>query len=99
MLELSFHTTLIEWRGPAPFVYAPIPAEAAAGIERVKKQASYGCGVIPVAAEIRGIRFATSLFPKNGTYLLPIKLAVRRATGITVGDAVDMRMTIGLDGR
>ncbi len=95
MLQLSFHTTVIEWRGPAPFFYAPVPSQHTISIERVKKQASYGWGVIPVEAEIAGIRFTTSLFPKNGTYLLPIKLAVRKRTGITVGDAIDVDMTIG----
>lgn len=94
MLRLSFHTTIIEWRGPAPFVYAPVPTEHAAQIERIKKQASYGWGVIPVQAEIGGMRFTTSLFPKNGTYLLPIKVAVRKKTGITIGDAVAVDMTI-----
>lgn len=66
MLQLSFRTTIIEWRGPAPFVYAPVPRPQAAEIERVKRQASYGWGVIPVEAEIGGMRFTTSLFPKDG---------------------------------
>ena len=95
MLHLSFHTTIIEWRGPAPFVYAPVPPEHAAEIERIKKQASYGWGVIPVEAEIAGVTFTTSLFPKDGTYLLPIKVAVRKKTRVTVGDAVDVEMRIG----
>lgn len=95
MLQLSFHTTVIEWRGPAPFFYAPVPNRHAISIERIKKQASYGWGVIPVEAEIAGTRFTTSLFPKDGTYLLPIKLAVRKKTGITVGDAIAVDMTIG----
>ena len=95
MLQLSFHTTIIEWRGPAPFFYAPVPAEHAAEIERIKKQASYGWGVIPVTVEIAGVSFTTSLFPKDGTYLLPIKVAVRKKTGVTVGDAIDVEMTIG----
>ena len=94
MLRLSFQTTIIEWRGPAPFFYAPLPAEQAVEIERIKRQASYGWGVIPVEAEIGGVSFTTSLFPRDGTYLLPIKLAVRKQTGITVGDAVAVEMTI-----
>ena len=94
MLQLSFHTTIIEWRGPAPFVYAPVPMEHAARIARIRKQASYGWGAIPVTAEIAGFRFTTSLFPRDGTYLLPIKVAVRKQTGVTVGDAVDVEMTI-----
>jgi hypothetical protein len=51
--------TLIEWRGPAPVVafdhhYGEI-AHAA-------RQASYGWGVVPVAAVIGTTRFTTSLF-------------------------------------
>ena len=94
MLQLSFHTVIIEWRGPAPFVFAPVPSQHAGMIDRVKKQASYGWGVIPVVAEIAGAPFTTSPFPKDGTYLLPIKVAVRKKTGITVGDAVEVKMTI-----
>lgn len=93
--EWRFQAQVIEWRGPAPFYYAPLPAEVAAEIARVKKQASYGWGVIPVNAEIAGTAFETSLFPKDGTYLLPLKAAVRRRVGVTVGDAVDVEMTIG----
>ena len=95
MLQLSFHTTIIEWRGPPPFAYAPLPPQQAAEVGRISKQASYGWGVIPVEAEIQGVRFTTSLFPRDGTYLLPIKLAVRKKTGITFGDAVDVDITVG----
>jgi hypothetical protein len=95
MLQLSFDTTLIEWRGPAPFVYAPVPLEHAGKIEKIRKQASYGWGVIPVMAEIDGTTFTTSLFPRDGTYLLPVKLAVRKKNGITVGDAVAVTIAIG----
>ena len=94
MLRLSFHTTIIEWRGPAPFFYAPVPSLHVGEIDRIKKQASYGWGVIPVEADIGGVRFTTSLFPKDGTYLLPLKDAVRRKTGVTVGDTIDVEMTI-----
>ena len=46
----------------------------------------------------QGVRFTTSLFPRDGTYLLPIKLAVRIKTGVTVGDAIDVEMTVGVRG-
>ncbi|MNW22553.1 hypothetical protein D3C71_2240980 [compost metagenome] len=46
-------------------------------------------------AEIDGTAFTTSLFPRGGTYLLPIKLAVRKKNGITVGDAVAVTIAIG----
>ena len=95
MREWRFTATVIEWRGPAPFYYAPLPAEVAADIAAVKRQASYGWGVIPVNAEIDGVEFETSLFPRDGTYLLPLKDRVRRPLGVTVGDAVAVTMSIG----
>jgi hypothetical protein len=49
---------------------------------------------VPVEARIGDAAFATSLFPKDGGYLLPIKAAVRRQTGVTAGDAVAVTMTI-----
>lgn len=99
MLELSFAAVVIEWRGPAPFFYARIPREAAAEIAAVKRAASYGWGAIPVTATIGDVVFTTSLFPKEGTYLLPLKERVRRQLAVTVGDVVEVEMVIGSDGR
>lgn len=94
MAPIAFRAPVIEWRGPAPYFYVPVPAGHVDDIRRAAKLVSYGWGVIPVEAEIGGTRFTTSLFPKDGTYLLPIKLDVRRRTGVTVGDAVDVTMAL-----
>ena len=56
--------------------------------------ATYGWGVIPVEARIGETDFTTSLFPKDGGYLLPLKDAVRKPAGITVGDEVTAELTI-----
>jgi hypothetical protein len=40
------------------------------------------------------VAFTTSLFPKDGGYLLPLKDAVRRKSGVTAGDAVAIEMTL-----
>lgn len=93
--RLAFAATVIEWRGPAPYFYAPIPSTEAEAIRRAAKHVSYGWGVIPVEAEIGGVRFTTSLFPKDETYLLPLKAEVRRRCGVTVGDEVRVTMRIG----
>lgn len=95
MREWRFTTAVIEWRGPAPFYYAPLPDEVAAAIAQVKRQASYGWGVIPLNAKIGGTAFETSLFPRDGTYLLPLKNAVRKPLNITVGDTVAVTLSIG----
>ncbi len=49
-------------------------------------------------AWIGDIRFTTSLFPKDGAYLLPLKLAVREAAGVKLGDRVPVRMGLTLRG-
>lgn len=94
-MEFTFDAQVIHWRGPAPFFYAPLPAAAAEEIRRAAKRLSYGWGVIPVEATIDGVTFTTSLFPKDDTYLLPLKQAVRNRLGVTVDDEVAVEMTIG----
>lgn len=95
MPTFQFETTLIHWRGPAPFFFAPVPPQASAEIRRMSKRVTYGWGVIPVEAEIGGVVFRTSLFPKDEGYLLPVKNEVRHRIGITAGDAAFVSMTVG----
>ena len=94
MLELSFTGTVIEWRGPAPYFYLPLTEEAAEDVHEVRQVATYGWGVIPVSARIGDVEFETSLFPKDGGYLLPLKDAVRRPAGIAVGDEIGVELTV-----
>jgi hypothetical protein len=92
--QFEFDATVIYWRGPSPYFYAPIPQLHVEDIRRASKVVSYGWGAIPVEAEIGSLRFTTSLFPKDGGYLLPIKTVVRDRSGVTAGDAVHIGLTI-----
>ena len=93
-MEIEFSGQVIEWRGPAPYYYLPLPDEAADDVHEVAAMATYGWGVIPVAARLGDVAFETSLFPKDGGYLLPLKDAVRKPQGITVGDQISVELTI-----
>lgn len=93
-MELEFAGRVIEWRGPAPFYYVVIPQAESDEIKAVATAFSYGWGVIPVRAAVAGIDFTTSLFPRDGGYLLPLKDAVRRPAGIGVGDVVAVELTL-----
>lgn len=93
-MEFRFEAEIIYWRGPSPFFYAPLPPAEAERVRGVARAVTYGWGVIPVEATIAGAIFATSLFPKDGTYLLPIKAAVRKAAQVTAGDVVPVEMRI-----
>ncbi len=42
--------------------------------------------MIPVRARIGATEWNTSLFPKDGLYVVPVKDAVRRAEGLDEGD-------------
>jgi hypothetical protein len=94
LASIRFEAEIIQWRGPAPYLFVPVPDEHVGEIRYAARSASYGWGVIPVEARIGAVSFATSLFPKNGTYLLPIKVKVQEAAGVGVGDSVDVQMRI-----
>lgn len=51
-----------------------------------------GFGSLKVTARIGDARFATSVFPSkaDGGWLLPVKASVRRAEGLSEGDAVEV---------
>ncbi len=95
-MELVFAGRVIEWRGPSPYYFVPVPDAESADIREVAAMATYGWGVIPVAARIGEIAFETSLFPKDGGYLLPLKDAVRKRADLSTGDDVTVEMTIRL---
>jgi hypothetical protein len=94
-MVLEFSGEAIWWRGPAPFVFLPVPADVSAEIKSVSAQVTYGWGVIPVTATIGNTEYTTSLFPKNGIYLVPIKVAVQKAENVNVGDIVTVSLEIG----
>lgn len=93
-MDLSFTATTVHWRGPAPFVFARVPEEEADAIAAIAGRASYGWGCIPVEARIGGTDFTTSLFPREGGYLVPVKAAVQRAEQVDVGDEVEVALHI-----
>jgi len=86
---------LFEWRGPSPFHFIAIPQEISDEIKVVAKELSYGWGVIPVTAAISGVEFTSSLFPKEGSYLLPVKDIVRKEAKINLGDEVQATLRLG----
>ncbi|MET9451373.1 DUF1905 domain-containing protein [Streptomyces cinerochromogenes] len=95
-MELTFAGRVVEWRGPSPHYFVAVPEQESADIREVAALATHGWGAIPVAATIGGTAFTTSLFPKDGTYLLPLKNAVRAPEGLAVGDEVSVELTVRL---
>ncbi len=93
-MDLRFSGEVWFWRGPSPYHFVTVPDEECAALEAAAPLVSYGWGMIPVTAEIGGTRWTTSLFPKDGRYIVPLKDVVRRAEGLDVGDDVTVGLTV-----
>lgn len=95
-MNIEFSGKIIFWRGPSPFFFVTVPAKQSAEIKAISKIATYGWGVIPVHVQIGKTEFTTSLFPKDGKYLVPLKVSVRKAEGLEKDDNVTVRLEVRL---
>lgn len=93
-MELAFSGEVWHWRGPAPYHFLWVPEDEAELIHVTAAAVTYGWGMVPVAVTIGGTRWTTSLWPKDGRYVVPLKDAVRRAEGVELGQVVDVRLAI-----
>ncbi|MES2046162.1 MAG: DUF1905 domain-containing protein [Pseudomonadota bacterium] len=94
LADIAFSGAVIEWRGPAPHYFVAVPADLVGEVAYAARLASYGWGCVPVSASANGFDFTTSLFPKDGGYMLPLKVAVRKHANVVAGEAVAIRMRI-----
>ena len=95
-MELEFEGQIWSWRGPSPFHFVTVPEVECGEIAAVARRVTYGWGVIPVKAAIGRTRWRTSLFPKDGRFLVPLKAAVRKTERLELGDTVRVRLTIDI---
>jgi hypothetical protein len=84
----AFRAELWQYEGPGAWYFVSLPLDVADGIRAKCGQQASGFGSIKVEATVGSTRWATSLFPDKtrGTYLLPIKKAVRVAESLEAGD-------------
>jgi hypothetical protein len=93
---LEFSGEIWFWRGPAPWHFVTVPEDDCGAIAATAGLVSYGWGMIPVTARIGTTEWTTSLFPKDGRYIVPIKATVQRSEALSVGDMVEVRLTIAV---
>ena len=93
-MALAFRGELWFWRGPAPWHFVSVPDAECVALEAVAPVVTYGWGMIPVTARIGDSEWTTSLWPKNGGYIVPVKAWVRDAEHLDVGDEVEVRLTV-----
>jgi Domain of unknown function (DUF1905) len=94
-LSLDFSGPIWHWAGPSPYYFVRVPEPECRAIKAAAKLVSYGWGMIPVRVRIGETEWKTSLFPKDGQYLVPVKDKVRKAEGLAEGDVVTVQMDVG----
>jgi hypothetical protein len=93
-VNLEFSGEVWSWRGPAPFHFVTVHEDESAELQAASGLVTYGWGMIPVEVRIGSTRWTTSLYPKDGGYVVPLKALVRNAEGIDVGDPVTVRLAV-----
>lgn len=93
-MELKITGEVWYWRGPSPFYFVTVPKKDGEKVKAIASQVTYGWGVIPVTAKSGKSEWTTSLFPKDGTYVVPIKKVVRDQEKINEGDVVKISLEI-----
>ena len=93
-MNLEFSGAVWFWRGPAPYHFVTVPEDESSEVQATAALVTYGWGMVPVEVRIGETRWTTSLWPKNGGYVVPLKDEVRAAEGIDVGDTVTVRLGI-----
>jgi hypothetical protein len=95
-VDLAFSGEIWFWKGPAPWHFITVPDEQCGELEATSASVTYGWGMIPVTAQIGETEWKTSLFPKDGRYIVPVKTWVRRAEELDLGDTVAVRLTVDI---
>jgi Domain of unknown function (DUF1905) len=96
-MNYRFSAELWQYDGEAPWCFVTLPAELSDSIRAAYGPTAKAFGSMKVMATIGATRWATSLFPGKtlGSYVLPVKKAVRTAERLEIGLPVDVRLEVG----
>jgi hypothetical protein len=95
-MEIEFNGKIWFWKGPAPWYFVTVPAKECGDLKAISGIVTYGWGMIPVIARIGKTEWKTSLWPKDGSYIVPIKASVQKAENLVEGDTVTIRLEVRL---
>jgi hypothetical protein len=95
-MELDVTGRIVEWRGPAPYWFLPVSDDDSAMIDELKPMLTYGWGCIPVTCRLGRTTFTTSIMPKDGVYLIPLKVAVRTSERVSPDAPITIHVEMAL---
>ena len=94
--RVTFTAELWEHDGPGAWHFVSLPADDADEIDESYGPVAGGFGSVRVAVTVGATTWSTSLFPdkQRGTYVLPVKKAVRQAEGLVAGAPVTVALEV-----
>ncbi len=95
-MPTRFTARLWRWDGPAAWYFVSLPPDVSDDIADMVEGRTGGFGSVRVDVAVGSSQWSTSLFPdsREGTYLLPVKKAVRLAEDLDEGDDVAVALTV-----
>jgi hypothetical protein len=95
-MEIKFKAELWEWQGQGAWCFVSLPKEYYDEIKAISSLPKRGFGSVKIEASVGETIWKTSIFPdtKSGTYLLPIKKAIRKAENLNIGSVVHIKVRL-----
>jgi hypothetical protein len=89
-LPLDFTAPLWAWEARRElWTFVSLPVELTPMLRELGEAGRRGFGSVPVRVRVGTTTWRTSVFPQgDGTWVLPVKRAIRDAHGLEVGDDV-----------
>jgi hypothetical protein len=97
-MTYEFDAELWRWRARQTdsWTFVSLPTDVADEVLEVAAGVTRGWGSVRVEVTVGGTVWRTSIFPddKAGTFVLPIKAAVRKAEAVEEGDTMHVRLQL-----
>lgn len=94
-MNIEFQGKIWYWRGPSPYYFVTVPPKECRELKAISGLVTYGWGMIPATLRIGKTKWKTSLWPKDGSYIVPLKTVVRNAEKLQEGDTVTIQLQTG----
>ena len=96
MAAYTLRSKVYVYPGMAAWRFLTVPKKESEAIRNKYGAHARGWGSLPITVSVGKTTWNTSIFPdtKSGTYLLPLKAAVRKMEGIDDEDTVSFSITL-----
>jgi len=96
MNEFQFNAEVWLYPGEAAWHFVSLPKNISKQIKKEFGDMARGWGSLPVNVKINNTKWKTSMFPesKSDTYILPLKLEVRKLEDIKSGDNINVSISL-----